>query len=299
MMNTEALHGVFPPIFTPFKENGDVDYRSFVSNIGKWNDTALRGYVVLGSNGETAYLSAKEKLELVRLAVEHRAEGKTVIVGTGLESTGETLRLTEDVAAVGADAALVLTPSFYRARMDDRALIAHYSTIASNAGIPVLLYNVPKFTGLNVSADLVREVSAHPNIMGMKDSSGNVAQLVEFQSVAGPEFTIMVGTASVWFPALCLGVRGGVLALANIAPEECVEIQRMYESGQTDAAGELYRRLFPVNTAITATYGPAGLKYAAGLLGYAAGTVRQPLLPLTDTEKDELRAVLAEADLLT
>lgn len=299
MMNTEALHGVFPPIFTPFKENGDVDYRSFVSNIGKWNDTALRGYVVLGSNGETAYLSGKEKLELVRLAVEHRAGDKTVIVGTGLESTRETIRLTEDVAAIGADAALVLTPSFYRSRMDDRALIAHYSTVANNARIPVLLYNVPKFTGLNVSADLVREVSAHPNITGMKDSSGNVAQLVEFQSVADAEFAIMVGTASVWFPALCLGVGGGVLALANIAPDECVEIQRLYESGNTQAAEEIYRRLLPVNTAITAIYGPAGLKYAAGLLGYAAGTVRQPLSPLTETEKDELRAALVRAGLLS
>jgi len=288
------IHGVLPPMITPFKENGDVDFDAFEHNLERWNAAPLGGYLVLGSNSETPLLTPEEKLRLIRMTVDQAVKGRLVIAGTGLESTRETILLTNKTAAVGVDAALVLTPSFYREQMTDRALIRHFNEVADNSQIPVLIYNVPKFTGVNISVAAVKELSAHPNIVGMKDSSGSLPQLTSFLAVVPKGFNLIVGTAALWYPALMLGIHAGILALANCAPEECVAVQRYVDELSHSAARELYFKLLPLNTAITATYGIAGLKHACSANGYAGGFVRPPLLPLTDVEERAIDAILKD-----
>lgn len=284
-------------MLTPFRENGEVDYDAFTRNLRRWNNTPLAGYLVLGSNSETPYLSEEEKFTLMELTVETAAQGRVVLAGTGLESTRATITLTNKAAKLGAHAALVLTPSFYTGQMSDAALINHYATIAGAAEIPVLIYNVPKFTHYNISPNAVRELSALPNIIGMKDSAGNPAQLEAFRKIVPKEFNLIVGSAGVLYPALALGIRAGILALANCAPEQCIEIQRLYDRGEHHQAQELQSKMIPVNKAITESYGVAGLKYASALMGYEGGHVRSPLLPLNDQEKGSLRAILHGAGL--
>ena len=261
-------------MITPFKANGEVDYSAFARNIERWNKDPLAGYLVLGSNSETAYLSEKEKLKLIGLAVETAAKGKIVLAGTGLESTQGTILLTNAAAKLGADAALVLTPSFYAGQMTDDAVIRHYSAVADAAEIPVLIYNVPKFTHFNISAGAVEALSRHRNIVGMKDSAGNIAQLEAFKNVVPEGFNLIVGSASVLHPALKLGIRAAIVALANCAPGKCAEMQRLYDAGKDEHAQMLQSRMIPVNKAVTDTYGIAGLKYACTLTGYDGGCVR-------------------------
>jgi len=292
------IKGVMPPMITPFKENGDVDYDMHVRNMEHWDRDKLVGYVVLGSNSEAIYLTEEEKLKLVELTVAHAQEGRLVIAGTGMESTRETIALTNRAARLGAHAALVVTPFYYGGKMNDEALINFFTELADRSELPVLIYNVTKFTHINISANAVGVLSRHPNIIGMKDSAGDVPQLVKFLDVIPEDFNLMVGTASSWYPALNLGIKAGIMALANCAPNQCARVQEAFEQGDHETARKTYLRMFPVNTAVTATYGVAGLKYAADLLGYEGGWVRSPLLPLKEDEKLKVRDILAEAELL-
>ncbi len=293
------IHGILPPILTPFKENGDVDYDAFVRNIGRWNTAPLSGYLVLGSNSETSYLTESEKLRLIELTAAKAKNDRVVLAGTGLESTHETIRLTNEAAQRGVHAALIITPFFYGGQMTDAALIKHYTTIAEAVKIPILIYNVPKFTHVNISVDAARILSTHPNIVGMKDSLGNVAQLEAFKKVVPETFSLIVGSASALYPALGLGIRAGILALANCAPQHCAEVQELFEQGKHFAAQELQAKLVPVNKAVTDTYGIAGLKYAATLMGFEGGHVRTPLLPLTEEEKQNIQRILEEGGLIS
>ncbi len=291
------LQGVFPPITTPFI-NGKVAYDKLASNVGKWSRTGLKGFVVLGSNGEYVYLSEEEKRRVVDSVVQSAADEMLIIAGTGCESTAETLRLTEDCAELGAHAALVVTPQYYAGRMSESALMKHYSELADQSPIPILLYNVPKFTHINLAADFVARLSEHPNIVGIKDSSANVIQLGEILNGVAGGFNVMVGTAGVLFAGLTLGCVGGVLALANIAPEHCVKIFKLVKAGDFEAARDLQLKMLPVNQAVTAVYGVPGLKAAMDMLGYFGGDPRLPLLPSSERERSEIEAILKKADLL-
>jgi len=292
------INGILPPMITPFRENGDVDFDAFARNIERWNATPLAGYLVLGSNSETPYLSEEEKLKLIELSVQTAAKGRTVLAGTGLESTRETIRFTNEAARLGAHAALVLTPSYYGSRMNDEAIIGHFSAVADASGIPILIYNVPKFTHLNISTRAVKALSRHKNIVGMKDSLGDPSQLEAFRNAVPSDFNLIVGTASALFPALRLGIRAGILALANCTPNACVTIQRLFEEGEHQKAEELQGRILPSNKAVTESFGIAGLKYAATLMGYEGGCVRPPLLALKEEDKSSLRHILTEAGFL-
>lgn len=298
-MSTFSITGVFPPMVTPFKENGDVDFDAFVRNIERWNQDTLGGYVALGSNSETAFLSYDEKLKLIELTVQAARKDRRVIAGTGVESLRETIRLTNEAAKLGVHAALVLTPHYYGDAMTDEALIRYFSEVAENSAIPILIYNVPKFTHVNISVNAVKVLSQHPNIIGMKDSKGDVAQLETFKKSVPERFNLIVGTASAWLPALRLGIRAGIHALANCAPNPCSEVQQLFDQGELNKAQELQQRIVPVNTAVTATYGVAGLKYATSLMGYEGGFVRSPLLPLDDSAKNHLRTILSTAGFLS
>lgn len=296
-MSTLEIRGVIPPMMTPFTEDQVVDYDKHVQNMERWNRDKLAGYLVLGSNSEAAYLSEEEKIRLIELTVEHAKKDRLILAGTGLESTVETIRLTNKAAELGAHVALLLTPFYYGGQMNDEALIKYFTNVADEAEIPILIYNVPKFTHINVSVKVVQELSQHPNIVGMKDSTGNVPQLASFLPVIAEGFNLMVGTVSSWFPALALGIKAGIFALANLAPNECAEIQETYEAGDLNTAREIYMRVFPVNMAVTAAYGVPGLKYASDLMGYQGGAVRSPLLPLKDEEKTAIRSILKAAGL--
>jgi 4-hydroxy-2-oxoglutarate aldolase len=182
--------------------------------------------------------------------------------------------------------------------MTDNALIRHFTEVADAADIPILIYNVPKFTHLNISAEAVRELSRHPNIIGMKDSRGDIPQLEAFQNAAPREFNLIVGSAPILYPALALGVKAGILALANCAPVQCTEIQKLYDKGEREKAKDLQARMLPVNKAISDTYGIAGLKYASALMGYEGGSVRSPLLPLDREGETDIRRIMERAGIL-
>jgi 4-hydroxy-2-oxoglutarate aldolase len=292
------FQGVIPPMLTPFREDEKVDFEMFVRNIKRWNKDDLGGYLVLGSNSEAAYLSENEKLKLIELTVKYGKRGRVVIAGTGLESAKETIRFTKKAADLGVRAALVLTPSYYLDQMTDEALIAHFVYIADNSQIPILVYNVPKYTHLNISLNALSRLSKHPNIVGMKDSKGDIEQIGHFVNQSSKPFQVIVGSASVWYPSMRFGVEAGILALSNFAGNLCAQVQTLFKAGEIQKAEELHRRLLPVNVAVTATYGVAGLKYAATLAGYEGGFVRKPLLPLTNESKNALKEILLTAGII-
>jgi 4-hydroxy-2-oxoglutarate aldolase len=253
----------------------------------------------MGSNGEYVYLSAEEKREFVAKVVEMTPDHLQVIAGTGCESTKETIEMTRDCAGFGAHAALVVSPHYYGGRMNEAALIAYFTAVADHSPIPILLYNVPKFTHINMTYGLVAQLSRHPNIVGIKDSTGNVIQLGEIANHVDAGFNLLVGTAGALFGALTLGCVGGVLALANVAPQICVQIYQLVQEGKFEAAKRLQLQMIPVNQAVTAIYGVPGLKAAMDMLGYFGGDPRPPLLPSSEKEKSEIREILIEAELLT
>ena len=296
-MVIKKIKGVIPPVIIPFDQKGNINYDMYKRNLEKWNEDILSGYLILGSNSETIFLSEKEKLELIEQTIDVADKNKHIMVGTGLESTLETIRFTNKAAGSGIDAALVITPSFYKDLMSDQVLVNYYEEVADHSEIPIILYNVPKFTHVNISIDAVRILSQHPNIIGIKESTSDIGRFVELKRVVTQEFNILAGTAALWFPALTLDIEGGILALANCAPNECSGIQELYEKGDIQEAKKMYLRVYPVNKAVTSQYGIAGLKYAADLIGYEGGEVRKPLQPLDKDAKEDIRRILSLAQL--
>lgn len=294
-----SIEGIFPPIATPFVE-GRVAHDRLGENLDRWNKTHLAGYLVFGSNGESVYLDQEEKLALVDTVKQNLPQDKLLIVGTGCESTEATVRLTNLTAERGANAALVVTPHYYKAKMDNVALKKHYLRIADEADIPIMIYNVPQFTGINVGPELVASLAEHPKIIGIKDSSGNIAQVGEMIATTphSPSFHVLAGSAGHLLAALALGASGGILALANVAPDECCRIFDDLRNGRDADARQLQLRLLPVNKAVTAGFGVAGLKAALDMLGYFGGDPRPPLLPLGEEQKNELREILKRANLI-
>lgn len=291
------FNGIFPPIVTPFQKE-EIAYNYLTENMKKLNNSGIKGVVVLGSNGENVFLSEEEKISVVTTVIKSASKEMNIIVGSGCESARETIYLTNKLAEIGAQAALVVTPFYYGGKMNDEALIKYYTVVADNTEIPVLLYNVPKFTGINLSAGVLGILAKHPNIIGIKDSSGNVNQLGQYLNMVDSNFNILVGTAGALLGALTLGCKGGILALANIAPEKCVEIYDFVQKGKLQEARELQLRMIPVNNATTAVYGISGLKYAMDLLGYKGGETRFPLLPLKKEEEEKVKNILLEAELI-
>ena len=297
-MEKLSLSGVYAPIPTPFDADGAVAYDKLAENIAKWSETPLAGLLVLGSNGEFAYLSDKEKVEVLRTARQAIPRDKLFIAGTGCESTRCTLELTEQAAAIGADAAIVITPSYYTSKMDAQAMRRHFLELADRSPLPIILYNMPACTGVDLSAETVVELAQHPNIVGIKDSSGNVVKLGEIVRAAPPNFSVLAGSASFLYPALALGAVGGIMALANIAPEQCYLIYRYTLEGQHEEARRLQLRMIPPNIAVTARFGVPGLKLALDWLGYYGGPPRSPLGPLDEAQQAALRAILVEGGIL-
>lgn len=290
-----SMAGIFPPIPTPFDAAGELELKALAANLEKWNRYPLGGYVVLGTNGEFPYLTESEKLTYFEAARKHIPPTKLFMAGTACESTHSTIALTRKAAALGADVAILVTPSYYKSRMDAAGLSHYYLTVADASPIPVSLYNMPANTTVDMPADLIIALSQHPNILGVKDSGGNLAKLGEIIRSARPGFQVLAGSAGFLYPALCVGAIGGVLALANIAPQQCCDIVSLFKHGKHEDARELQLRMIAPNTAVTARFGVPGLKAALDLLGYYGGPPRSPLLPLNDAQKETLRSVLVGA----
>jgi 4-hydroxy-2-oxoglutarate aldolase len=290
----DSLRGIFPPLVTPFLSDGSVDLASFEANLESYAVEDLAGYLVLGSNGEASSLEEDEKLSLVRLA-RRRSGGRVLLVGSGLESTGGTIDFTKRVAGEGADAALVLTPHYYKSQMSLEALRRHYEAVASASPIPVLLYSVPSFTGLPIPAGLPAALAGHPRICGLKESSGDLALLGRILASVPPSFSVACGSGPVIYPAFCLGAKAGILAVACCSPGPVAALYRAYASGEHPRARALQDAITPLSAAVTSIYGVAGLKAAMDLAGKRGGDVRRPLLPAPPSARDELKALLARA----
>jgi 4-hydroxy-2-oxoglutarate aldolase len=286
------LHGIFPPLTTPFATDGTIAPAKLRENIARYNRLGLTGYVLNGSTGESVLLRWEEIYRLWEAAKESAAPGKVLIAGTGAESTAETIEHTNRAASLGFDAALVRTPHFYKPQMKVDALSEFYFRVADAARIPVLVYSVPIFTNLQVDAHLIARVAQHPNIIGMKDSSGDVEGVRKIIAVAPKSFQTLVGSASTLFESLELGACGAILALANAFPELCVEIYDASRSGDSEAAHSLAQQLLAPAKILGPQYGIPGLKYALDRLGYYGGPPRPPLLTLSEAAKLEIDVML-------
>jgi 4-hydroxy-2-oxoglutarate aldolase len=293
------LKGVFAPTVTVFDPvTGEVDVVAFRRNARAWLQAPLSGLVLFGSTGEGPLLDEDERTQLLA-SVRELAEDRLLLAGTGAESTRATVRLTRAAAAAGADAVLVHPPAYFKPQMTPEVLRDHYIAVADAAPVPVILYQIPpRFSGVELSAGLVGELARHPNIVGIKDSSGDLKTLGAFADACHRGCTVLVGNGAMLFSALEVGAGGGILALALLAPHECAEVFRLREAGDVAAAGRLQERIAPVHRAIVGGLGVAGVKAALDYLGMAGGVPRSPLKPLREKDRQVVRTTLEEAGLL-
>jgi 4-hydroxy-2-oxoglutarate aldolase len=287
------FRGIFPALTTPFEADGWVSLGGLKENIRRYNKTGLAGYLVLGSTGEAVMLQRAEEDAVLAAVKEVAAPEKLLIAGTGAESTAETIARTKRAAALGYQAALVKTPYFYKPVYRAETYIRHYRAVADASPIPVLLYSVPAFTGVTLESPEILKLAEHPNIAGIKDSSGSVQRVGEVVSGARPEFQVLTGGAAVVYPALAVGASGAILALASALPEKFVELYELVRQGKHEQAKELQLALASTSKRIVSENGIAGVKYAMDLRGYNGGVPRLPLLPLSEEKKQQIAALLA------
>ena len=279
---------------TPFDNQGEVDTRSIRANVEKWLSAGVRGVVALGSNGEAPLLDEQESDVVIGAAREAIPQDRLLLAGTGRESTKETIKASRRAAALGANAVLVRTPSYFKPRMTSDAFVAHFTAVADATPIPVLLYNYPAVTGVTLAADAVRRLSMHPNIAGIKETSVDAAQVGAYvDATAGQEFSVLAGSAPGFYPALCLGARGAILAAACVVPRLCVELLAAFGRGDHGAARDLQRRLIPIAVAVTSGHGVPGLKAAMDAAGYVGGPPRAPLTPASPDAVAAVRGTLS------
>ena len=285
------LQGIFPALTTPFDHEGNLYKPKVFHNIEKLNQIALTGYVVCGSTGETPLLSVDERIQLMQWVREASAAGKILIAGVGAESVHETVELASRAAALGFHAALVLTPFYYRNQMhrpDTQALF--FRAVAYRSKLPVLLYNIPQVTGYDLPIDTIAALSHHPNIVGMKDSSGNVEKLAEAVRAAKPGFQVLSGSGVSFCESLPAGASGAILAIANPLPYACITVWEAFRTREHEAARDWQSRIAPASRLIAAKHGIPGVKYAMDLNGYYGGPPRLPLLPPAPEAKAEIEA---------
>jgi 4-hydroxy-2-oxoglutarate aldolase len=290
------LQGLLLPITTPFSSDV-VDHAALRSNIDRWSTTGISGYVILGSTGERVHLDEREYVEVIettRAAVPKGSDGLAFIVGTGQHSVIGTINEIERAAAAGADAVLVITPHYYRAAMTQEALVSFYMAVADATPVPVLLYSMPALTGIKIEPETIARLSEHPNIIGVKDSSNDVAGFAETVKLCPPDFAVLTGNGTVFLDALRAGATGAILAVGCVVPEICVEIHDAFGKGDEDRASSLQAKLTPLATAVTTKYGIGGLKAALDLAGYKGGAVRAPLLSPDESARAEIARLLGD-----
>jgi 4-hydroxy-2-oxoglutarate aldolase len=288
--------GIYTPIVTPFQHDDTIDERGLRANIARYVQSPLTGLVVLGSNGEAPQLEDAEADRVVAAARESVPRDRILIAGTGRESTRATIAATKRAAAAGVDAVLVRTPAFFKPQMTTDVFVRHYTEVAEASPVPVLLYNVTMFTGVNLSPDAVARLAAHPNIAGMKESGSDIGQIADYVSRTRDTFVVLAGSATTLVHALCAGCDGAILALAGLLPGECVRMRTLVSEGRLEEARALQFRLMPLAKAVGGTYGVPGLKAALELMGFAAGPPRPPLRAAGTEIVEKIRAELATWD---
>jgi 4-hydroxy-2-oxoglutarate aldolase len=290
---TTPLSGIIPALATPFDDRGALAVNRIRENIERYNRVGLSGYLANGSTGESVLLDRAEFEGSLAAVRESAAQGRILIAGTGVDSTAETISRTEVAAKLGYDYALVAPPYFFKPMMKSDLLVEHFRRVADASRIPVLLYSVPQFTGVAIEADVAARLSEHPNIAGMKDSSGNVDRVGTILSLVPASFQLMTGSSSTIYPTMVMGGRGAILALATFLPEICIEIYKAAAAGDSAKALEIQRRVIQPTQKIVGARGISGVKYAMDCRGYYGGPARRPLLPLQESEKKDIESLLA------
>ena len=283
------IQGIFPALTSPFDHEGKLYKAKVFHNIERMNQIALSGYVVCGSTGETPLLGTDERIQLMEWVREASAPNKTLIAGVGAESVHETVRVAQRAAELGFHAALVLTPFYYRTQMyrpETQALF--FRAVADQSKLPVLLYNIPQVTGYDLPLDTIAELSHHPNIVGMKDSSGNLEKFNESVRIAKPGFQILSGSGVNFWEALQVGAAGAILAIANPLPYACVTVWEAFRMREQEAGKDWQDRMTPASRLIATKYGIPGVKYAMDLNGYYGGPPRLPFVPPSPEAKLEI-----------
>lgn len=290
-----SLKGVFPALVTPFNRQGKIEEGLFRENLQKLTGIGLSGFLVAGSTGEAPYLAESERLRLVELAREIVRPPEIVMAGTGLESTEATVHLSREAVARGADALLVLTPNYFKSRMNADALVAHYQAVAGKVKRPVIVYSIPQFTGLHVEPSTIGRLSQIPNVAALKDSSGDFRFLRAVLRQVRPEFPVLTGGALIFYQALRAGAAGAVLGKTNFVPELCLSLYQAFLHGRKKTALEFQERLSLLARAITIPYGVPGVKAALDLSGYGGGFPRAPLAPLGSAARKLVASALRDA----
>ena len=293
------LSGVFAPIPTPFDDRDEVDTGRLRTALARFLATPLTGFVVLGSNGEAVYLAEDESDRVIAAARESVPRGRPLLVGTGRESTRATIAASRRAADLGADAVLVRTPGFFKTQMTTDAFVRHYSAVADASPVPVLLYNFTALTGVTLLPAAVTRLAAHPNIIGMKESGGDLAHIGDLVADTPGDFTVLAGTTSTFYAALAVGCKGGILALGCVVPDACVRLFQLVAAGRHGDALALQRQLMPLTRLLGPVYGVPGLKAALRIAGYDLGVPRPPLAPVSDEGVSALRAALASFEEVT
>jgi len=297
---TLDLQGIFIPAVTPFdRVTGELDAEALKRNVDRWMRTPVRGIAIGGSTGEAVLLDPEERIAALSAARESVRSDRLLLAGTGVESTRLTLRLSRSAAEAGADAVLVQPPAFYRGAMDSRALLDHYQAVADGSPIPVILYQVPpRFSTVELVTGLIVELSSHPNVIGVKDSRGDLDALGDLLTHCRDGFQVLMGEAGRLFGAIELGATGGILAIANFAAEPVCELFHAAREGRTAEAGRLQERILPLGREIPGRHGVAGVKAALDARGFTGGDPRPPLRPLDAAGRSEVEKVLEAAGLL-
>ena len=290
--------GIFTPIVTPFRSDDTLDEGALQRNVLRWMQTPLTGLVVLGSNGEAAQLDDAEADRVVEIVRQHTPRDRPLLAGTGRESTKATIAATARAAAAGVDAVLVRTPSFFKSQMTADVFVRHYSDVADASRVPVLLYNVSMFTGVNLPAEAVERLAPHPNIAGIKESGSDIGLIAEFVNRTPDDFTVLAGSATTFFHALCAGCDGAILALASLLPETCVTLQRLVRENRIGEARALQQRILPLARSVGGQFGVPDLKAALDLMGYSGGVPRPPLRPAPEPVVDAIARQLAELGMI-
>lgn len=290
-----VLTGVYAPIGTPFV-NEEVALDQLAANVQKYAASKLTGYLAIGSNGECVSLNEKEKNSVLKTIVKHKAPHQKVLAGANAESTRLTIEQCRLVADLGADFASVLTPCYFKKKLTDEAMTRYYLEVADSSPIPVVGYNAPGFTGMTISTKTLKDIAAHDNIIGVKDTSpGMIGSYL--RATGELDFDVFSGTANTLFPAMMMGATGGIVSLANVFPDVCVTLYERCLAEDLGGARELHLTLGKLNSAVSGSYGVAGVKYASELAGFNGGDPRLPLLPLTHADKDSIRRAIEAIDL--
>lgn len=295
------LQGVYAPIPTPFERDGseEIAWGAYRDNLRAWKESPLSGVVVCGSNGELPFLDDEERGALTAAAKDVLGGGpdrKMIVTGTHQASARHAARCSKIAADSGADAVLVLPPHYFKSQ-GMPSVIAYFEKVADLSPVPVIMYNIPSNTGVSMDAPTILHLSRHPNIIGIKDSSGDVTLVGNIKAGCAEDFYVFCGSGNYLLPELTLGVSGGTLAVSNLYPGACAGLIEMFREGRMEEARGLQKRILQVSDAVTRRWGVPALKAAMDMKGLYGGPCRLPLLPLSDETERALAGILREADL--